>query len=182
MAEQGWHFFIDRGGTFTDIVAITPDGRLLTHKLLSENPTVYADAALAGMLMGISTEDKNKTKNKTNGKKKRQQRSPAGGRPKKKATKAKASPHTANTSPNKIIHSQYFLGPASCPKHCVSGANFGGILAAENVQQCNPDDKNQRWLIHQVNGGGGEVIKAESPENAGRCLGVASHGGGDDNT
>ncbi|HEY5666226.1 MAG TPA: hydantoinase B/oxoprolinase family protein [Gammaproteobacteria bacterium] len=49
MAEQGWHFFVDRGGTFTDIVAITPDGRLLTHKLLSENPAVYADAALAGI-------------------------------------------------------------------------------------------------------------------------------------
>lgn len=49
MAEQGWHFFVDRGGTFTDIVAITPDGRLLTHKLLSENPALYADAALAGI-------------------------------------------------------------------------------------------------------------------------------------
>ena len=98
-----------------------------------------------------------------------------------KATKAKASPHTANTSPNKIIHSEYFLGPVSCPKHCASGANFGGsILAADNVQQCNPDDKYQRWLIHQVSDGGGEVIKAESPENAGRCLGVASHGDGGD--
>ena len=97
-----------------------------------------------------------------------------------KATKAKASPHTANASTNKIVHSEYFLGPVSCPKHCVSGATFGDILAAENVQQCNPDDKYQRWLIHQVNDGGGEVIKAESPENAGRCLGVASHGGGDD--
>ena len=96
-----------------------------------------------------------------------------------KATKAKASPHTANTSPNKIIHSEYFLGPASCPKHCVSGANSRGILAAENVQQCNPDDKYQRWLVHQVSEDGGEV-KLESPENAGRCLGVAAHGGGDD--
>ena len=33
-----WQFFIDRGGTFTDIVARAPDGRLLTRKLLSENP------------------------------------------------------------------------------------------------------------------------------------------------
>ncbi len=36
-----WQFFIDRGGTFTDIVARAPDGRLLTHKLLSENPEAY---------------------------------------------------------------------------------------------------------------------------------------------
>jgi len=33
-----WQFWIDRGGTFTDIVARMPDGRLRTHKLLSENP------------------------------------------------------------------------------------------------------------------------------------------------
>ncbi|HEX2446913.1 MAG TPA: hydantoinase B/oxoprolinase family protein [Methyloceanibacter sp.] len=44
-----WQFFIDRGGTFTDIVARAPDGRLLTHKLLSENPEAYADAAIAGI-------------------------------------------------------------------------------------------------------------------------------------
>ena len=44
-----WHFFIDRGGTFTDIVARTPDGRLITHKLLSENPQAYPDAAVAGI-------------------------------------------------------------------------------------------------------------------------------------
>jgi 5-oxoprolinase (ATP-hydrolysing) len=49
MSEGGWHFFIDRGGTFTDLVAVTPRGRLLTHKLLSENPEHYADAALAGI-------------------------------------------------------------------------------------------------------------------------------------
>ena len=40
-----WQFFIDRGGTFTDIVARAPDGRLITHKLLSENPEAYPDAA-----------------------------------------------------------------------------------------------------------------------------------------
>ena len=40
-----WHFFIDRGGTFTDIVARAPDGALITRKLLSENPGAYRDAA-----------------------------------------------------------------------------------------------------------------------------------------
>src|SRR5471032_2041624 len=42
-----WQFWIDRGGTFTDIVARQPDGRLRTHKLLSENPERYRDAAIA---------------------------------------------------------------------------------------------------------------------------------------
>jgi 5-oxoprolinase (ATP-hydrolysing) len=46
---SGWQFWIDRGGTFTDIVARQPDGRLATHKLLSENPGRYADAAIAGI-------------------------------------------------------------------------------------------------------------------------------------
>jgi 5-oxoprolinase (ATP-hydrolysing) len=45
----GWQFWIDRGGTFTDIVARDPAGRLVTKKLLSENPGRYADAALAGI-------------------------------------------------------------------------------------------------------------------------------------
>ena len=40
-----WRFAIDRGGTFTDVVATTPDGRLVTDKLLSENPEHYDDAA-----------------------------------------------------------------------------------------------------------------------------------------
>ena len=50
-----WQFWIDRGGTFTDIVARRPDGTLKTHKLLSENPERYADAAVAGIrqLLGI---------------------------------------------------------------------------------------------------------------------------------
>ncbi|MGV7206470.1 hydantoinase B/oxoprolinase family protein [Oxalobacteraceae bacterium A2-2] len=50
-----WQFWIDRGGTFTDIVARPPDGRLRTHKLLSENPEHYRDAAIAGIrhLMGV---------------------------------------------------------------------------------------------------------------------------------
>ncbi len=44
-----WQFWIDRGGTFTDIVARQPDGALLTHKLLSENPERYPDAAVQGI-------------------------------------------------------------------------------------------------------------------------------------
>jgi 5-oxoprolinase (ATP-hydrolysing) len=55
MAGDKWQFFIDRGGTFTDIVARAPDGRLLTRKLLSENPEAYDDAAIAGIadLLGV---------------------------------------------------------------------------------------------------------------------------------
>ncbi|WP_165189178.1 hydantoinase B/oxoprolinase family protein [Caulobacter soli] len=49
MTQRGWEFWIDRGGTFTDIVARRPDGALLTHKLLSENPEQYEDAAVAGV-------------------------------------------------------------------------------------------------------------------------------------
>jgi 5-oxoprolinase (ATP-hydrolysing) len=51
-----WQFWIDRGGTFTDIVARRPDGVLVTHKLLSDNPAHYADAAVAGIrhLLGIA--------------------------------------------------------------------------------------------------------------------------------
>ncbi|MFB7780474.1 hydantoinase B/oxoprolinase family protein [Streptomyces bauhiniae] len=45
----GWEFWVDRGGTFTDIVARRPDGALLTRKLLSDNPARYADAAVAGV-------------------------------------------------------------------------------------------------------------------------------------
>lgn len=46
---RGWQFWVDRGGTFTDVVARRPDGRLLTHKLLSDNPHRYADAAVEGV-------------------------------------------------------------------------------------------------------------------------------------
>ncbi|WP_338762180.1 hydantoinase B/oxoprolinase family protein [Massilia sp. METH4] len=54
-----WQFWIDRGGTFTDIVARRPDGTLATHKLLSEHPGRYRDAALAGIrhLLGLGGED-----------------------------------------------------------------------------------------------------------------------------
>ena len=55
-SSSGWEFWIDRGGTFTDIVARRPDGALVAHKLLSENPERYPDAALAGIrqLLGLA--------------------------------------------------------------------------------------------------------------------------------
>ncbi len=51
-----WQFWIDRGGTFTDVVGKRPDGTLVTHKLLSENPEQYRDAAVAGIryLLGLT--------------------------------------------------------------------------------------------------------------------------------
>ena len=51
-----WQFWIDRGGTFTDVVGKRPDGTLVTHKLLSENPEQYKDAAVAGIrhLLGLA--------------------------------------------------------------------------------------------------------------------------------
>jgi 5-oxoprolinase (ATP-hydrolysing) len=50
-----WNFWVDRGGTFTDIVAKKPDGELVSHKLLSENPEQYKDAAVHGIreLLGV---------------------------------------------------------------------------------------------------------------------------------
>jgi 5-oxoprolinase (ATP-hydrolysing) len=51
-----WDFWIDRGGTFTDVVGRRPDGALVAHKLLSENPEGYRDAAVQGIrdLLGLS--------------------------------------------------------------------------------------------------------------------------------
>jgi 5-oxoprolinase (ATP-hydrolysing) len=51
-----WQIWMDRGGTFTDIVAKKPDGSLVTHKLLSENPEMYHDAAVQGIrdLLGLA--------------------------------------------------------------------------------------------------------------------------------
>src|ERR1051325_3185199 len=51
-----WQFWIDRGGTFTDGGGRKPDGTIVTHKLLSENPERYGDAALAAIreLLGIA--------------------------------------------------------------------------------------------------------------------------------
>ena len=55
-AKTKWDFWIDRGGTFTDIVARIPVGELIAHKLLSENPEAYPDAAIQGIrdLMGVA--------------------------------------------------------------------------------------------------------------------------------
>ncbi|QIE26191.1 Hydantoinase B/oxoprolinase (plasmid) [Caballeronia sp. SBC1] len=47
--DRRWQFWIDRGGTFTDIVARRPDGRIVTHKVLSENPERYRDSAVHGI-------------------------------------------------------------------------------------------------------------------------------------
>ncbi|MBT2367683.1 hydantoinase B/oxoprolinase family protein [Streptomyces sp. ISL-10] len=52
-----WEFWIDRGGTFTDIVGKRPDGRLVTRKLLSHNPERYRDAAVAGIRLLLGTPD-----------------------------------------------------------------------------------------------------------------------------
>ncbi len=58
-AAGRWQFWIDRGGTFTDVVARAPDGALTAHKLLSENPGRYEDAALQGIrdVLGIASGD-----------------------------------------------------------------------------------------------------------------------------
>jgi 5-oxoprolinase (ATP-hydrolysing) len=54
--DKRWQFWIDRGGTFTDVVGRRPDGTLATHKLLSDNPEQYRDAAVAGIrhLLGLA--------------------------------------------------------------------------------------------------------------------------------
>jgi len=54
-----WQFWVDRGGTFTDIVARRPDGGVIAHKLLSENPEAYVDAAVHGIrhLLGLGADD-----------------------------------------------------------------------------------------------------------------------------
>jgi len=62
MAREGsgtWDFWIDRGGTFTDIVARDPAGRIVVDKLLSEDAAAYRDAAVAGIrrLMGLSPDE-----------------------------------------------------------------------------------------------------------------------------
>src|SRR6184192_1731958 len=47
--ERRWEFWIDRGGTFTDVIGRRPDGSLVAHKLLSDNPEAYRDAAVQGI-------------------------------------------------------------------------------------------------------------------------------------
>jgi 5-oxoprolinase (ATP-hydrolysing) len=55
--SEKWHFWIDRGGTFTDVVARSPEARILARKLLSENPGAYDDAALEAIrrFLGLAT-------------------------------------------------------------------------------------------------------------------------------
>ena len=50
-----WDFWVDRGGTFTDVIGRRPDGALVAHKLLSDNPEAYGDAAVQGIrnLIGV---------------------------------------------------------------------------------------------------------------------------------
>jgi 5-oxoprolinase (ATP-hydrolysing) len=54
-ADGSWDFWIDRGGTFTDVIGRRPDGTLVAHKLLSDNPEAYGDAAVQGIrdLVGV---------------------------------------------------------------------------------------------------------------------------------
>ena len=54
-----WEFWVDRGGTFTDVVGRAPDGRWHTRKLLSDSPGQYADATLAGIraLLGVPADE-----------------------------------------------------------------------------------------------------------------------------
>src|ERR1041384_1294668 len=57
--NAAWDFWIDRGGTFTDVVGRRPDGTLTAHKLLSENPEAYRDAAVQGIrdLLGLKKDE-----------------------------------------------------------------------------------------------------------------------------
>ena len=57
MVTLTWNFAIDRGGTFTDIVATASDGRVRVEKLLSENPDQYEDAALEGIRRILNDSD-----------------------------------------------------------------------------------------------------------------------------
>ncbi|MBP0031918.1 MAG: hydantoinase B/oxoprolinase family protein [Roseofilum sp. Belize BBD 4] len=58
-SDRRWHIWIDRGGTFTDLVALSPEGQTVAHKLLSENPERYADAAIQGIrdLLGVGADE-----------------------------------------------------------------------------------------------------------------------------
>ncbi|MFB7509555.1 hydantoinase/oxoprolinase N-terminal domain-containing protein, partial [Streptomyces broussonetiae] len=51
-----WQFWIDRGGTFTDVVAVTPDSEVVSRKLLSDRPEAYRDAAVAGIRLVLGLE------------------------------------------------------------------------------------------------------------------------------
>ncbi|MGN6466967.1 MAG: hydantoinase/oxoprolinase N-terminal domain-containing protein, partial [Rhizobiaceae bacterium] len=59
MGGERWDFWIDRGGTFTDVIGRDPEGGLHPRKLLSENPEAYRDAAIQGIraLLGVAGEE-----------------------------------------------------------------------------------------------------------------------------
>ena len=61
----GWQFWIDRGGTFTDVIGKSPEGEIIVHKLLSENPEQYPDAPIQGIrnILGISQDEPIPTNN-----------------------------------------------------------------------------------------------------------------------
>jgi 5-oxoprolinase (ATP-hydrolysing) len=58
-SDGSWDFWIDRGGTFTDVIGRRPDGSLVAHKLLSENPEAYRDPAVQGIrdLIGLEADE-----------------------------------------------------------------------------------------------------------------------------
>lgn len=60
MAAPKWEFWVDRGGTFTDIIARNPEGLLVTYKLLSDNPAQYKDAVIEGIrkILGLKINDR----------------------------------------------------------------------------------------------------------------------------
>ena len=64
-SSPGWQFWIDRGGTFTDVIGKSPDGKIMVHKLLSENPEQYPDAPIQGIrnILGISKDEPIPTNN-----------------------------------------------------------------------------------------------------------------------
>ncbi|MBT8130646.1 MAG: hypothetical protein KJO35_00125, partial [Gammaproteobacteria bacterium] len=60
MSQKRWQFWVDRGGTFTDVVARHPEGMLISRKLLSDNPAHYSDAAveaIRGLLLEHGSAD-----------------------------------------------------------------------------------------------------------------------------
>ncbi|MEM9274005.1 MAG: hydantoinase/oxoprolinase family protein [Cyanobacteria bacterium P01_F01_bin.143] len=58
-SSPGWQFWIDRGGTFTDVIGKSPEGKIILHKLLSENPEQYPDAPIQGIrnILGITQDE-----------------------------------------------------------------------------------------------------------------------------
>ncbi len=64
-SSLGWQFWIDRGGTFTDVIGKSPHGKIIVHKLLSENPEQYPDAPIQGIrnILGVSQDEPIPTNN-----------------------------------------------------------------------------------------------------------------------